>query len=315
MQFMSVTFQQILVMLLLILIGYYLYKSKMLNASGVNQLTGILLDVIFPVLVLSSFMGMTSDEQIKNFLIVGGLAIFSYLITILAANLLVRPKKGKDFCLERFCTIFPNNGFMGIPVISALLGKEAICYATSFICIGNAILWTYGISLMGGIQGSSPKEKVIKILGNRSMVAFFLGIIIAVSQYLLHYSIPTFISDTCAHLGNMNTPLAMFIVGTVLAQNDIGSALKSRAAYRIMFLSNFFIPLLILGIYVFLPIPTELKLNNLISISCPVSSAAVIFSNKFNKDNMYVTQIFILSNVMTLFSMPAILGLAVLAFH
>lgn len=45
---------------------------------------------------------------------------------------------------------FSNAGFMGFPLVTAVLGGDAVFYAAGFVALLNALQWTYGQTKLSG---------------------------------------------------------------------------------------------------------------------------------------------------------------------
>lgn len=67
-------------------------------------------------------------------------------LSILVSHLVFR-KNGShaNFADKRFCVVFTNCGFMGLPLLDALYGSEGLFLGSAFIMVNNLLLWTYGV--------------------------------------------------------------------------------------------------------------------------------------------------------------------------
>ena len=80
---------QMIILFILVIIGYYLSKKKMMDADFDRKLSGLVINVTCPSLILSSVMGDTlPDKELILPLLAVGFA--TYVILIGAAFLLPR---------------------------------------------------------------------------------------------------------------------------------------------------------------------------------------------------------------------------------
>ena len=138
--------QQILVMVAMMSIGIALVKTKMLNSSGVGQLSNIAMYVATPAVIIQAFAIDYSKEQLVNGLWVAAFFSLALLISAIVAYFVC----GSADKVGQYAVIFSNTGFVGIPIIQSLLGPEYVFYVTMTMAVGTFVLWTYGIYLMSG---------------------------------------------------------------------------------------------------------------------------------------------------------------------
>ena len=109
---------QMIILFILVIIGYYLSKKKMMDADFDRKLSGLVINVTCPSLILSSVMGDTLPDRklILPLLIVG---FVTYVLLIGAAFLLPRylPVKSSDRGIYSFMLAFGNVGFIDIPLL------------------------------------------------------------------------------------------------------------------------------------------------------------------------------------------------------
>ena len=72
---------QMIILFILVIIGYYLSKKKMMDADFDRKLSGLVINVTCPSLILSSVMGDTlPDKKLILPLLVVGFATYVVLI-------------------------------------------------------------------------------------------------------------------------------------------------------------------------------------------------------------------------------------------
>ena len=295
---------QVFIMFLLISIGFICFKIKIIDEVGTVQMTDVLLKIVFPSVILTAFTVTPTEEKLKMFLIALALTFISHILGIIVSYMFIRKKHdGLDTEIERFSVIYTNNGFMGIPLIGTLLGEEGVFYATAFVCIGNLFTWTHGVGIMSNKSGGKSDISLLRIITSPAIVAFIIGMIL----FIFRVSLPQDITKLITFTSNMNTPLAMFIVGAVLAQTNIITAFKDLKVYKIVLLTNLLVPMIAVCIYAFLPIDNNLILNNIISTACPVSCLTVIFAKKYKRDFEYASKLFTVSNILTIITLPIVI--------
>lgn len=151
MELALILLKQIAVMFLLMSIGYFLFVTKKITLQGNKELGTFLITIILPSSILKSYITEFSEEKLQGLL-------FSFVAAILALTISVfvsRVVFGNRQKIEHFGTAFSNAGFIGIPLVKATVGDEAVFYIASFVALLNILQWTYGVIIM-----SENKEAV-----------------------------------------------------------------------------------------------------------------------------------------------------------
>lgn len=299
MEFMSVLIQQVIIMFLLMLIGVLLFRFKKLTVQGSKELGHVLVYVIMPGVVINAYMTEFSMERLRGLLLS---FLFSALALILA--MVISAVIFKKHPIENFGTAFSNAGFMGIPIVQAVLGTEAVFYVSAFVALLNLLQWTYGVFV---ITKDKRQISAKKILTNPILISMVVGIIL----FLIPVDIPHVISGTTSLIAGMNAPVAMISIGTYLAQTKLSQLFCDKAAWASAFVRLIVIPALTLALLTAVPENYDtLKLAILIVAAAPVGSNVAIFAQIHNKDYTQAVKSICLSTVCSLFSIPLVMWAA-----
>lgn len=299
MEFMSVLVQQVVIMFLLMLIGFILFRTKKLGVQGSKELGNVLVYVIMPGVVINAYMTEFSMERLKGLVLAFGFSILALGLAMAISALLF-----KKHPIENFGTAFSNAGFMGIPIVQAVLGSEAVFYVSAFVALLNLLQWTYGVFV---ITKDKRQISAKKIVTNPILISMVIGIIL----FLIPVEIPYVVSGTVSLVAGMNAPIAMISLGTYLAQTTPRQMVCDKTAWISAFVRLFFIPLVTL--LVLTPLPENyqvLKMAILIVAATPVGSNVAIFAQIHNKDYTQAVKSVCLSTLCSLVSIPLILGAA-----
>lgn len=156
---------QMIILFILVIIGYYLSKKKMMDADFDRKLSGLVINVTCPSLILSSVMGDTlPDKELILPLLAVGFA--TYVILIGAAFLLPRylPVRPSDRGIYSFMLAFGNVGFIGYPIVASIFGASAVFYASILNFPSTLLIFVFGTLFISGGQGKCAST------GGRSIV-------------------------------------------------------------------------------------------------------------------------------------------------
>ncbi|MCI8769421.1 MAG: hypothetical protein HFH21_17085 [Ruminococcus sp.] len=300
MEIVVLLLRQNLVMLVYMMIGYFLYKKKLVSAGGSADIGRILLYIVMPAAILKSYLADFSQERLEGLFVSFLAALLSLLLSIAAARIAFSKEQG----IERFGAAFSNAGFIGIPLVQMTLGEEAVFYVSSYVALLNILQWTYGLVT---ITGDRSLISVKRLRTNPILLSFLAGI----ALFLLPVSLPETAENVVGTIAAMNGPLAMIVLGVYLGQVPLRSLFSGRVVYRCALVRLIVIPVLTMALlFVFPEKYHMLKLTILIAASAPVGSNVSIFAQLYGQDYMQSVKEVTLSTLLCIITLPLILGIA-----
>ncbi len=302
---------QVLVLFMLMCVGFFAAKLNMIDSHSAKKMTDILFNIVTPCIIIISFQLKATPELMKGL----GVAFLSAVATIVGGMLIARILfKRKRIPLEaskvmRFATIYSNCGFMGLPLLYAIVGSQGVFYGSIYVAVFNTLSWSHGIALYGGHQDN---KNFVKILLNPGIVGVFIGL----TLFLFSIKLPNVLFGADAHsgalyfLGSMNTPLSMLIIGSIIASTDLKKLFTEKLTYLPVLFKNIVIPLLTLFALKLIGVSGPLLLSCLIPVACPSAGATVIFAEKFNGDTALASKTMTISTLFSILTIPAIIAIA-----
>ena len=300
--------KQVIVMFLLLLTGFVLYKKKIVSDDGKKQITNIVLYVVTPCLIISTYQMDYDSETAKNIVLGLIMSAAGITLSIIVANIVRIKAKKESLATERFAMTFSNCGFMGIPLINSVFAEIGVLYCTTYVTMFNLFCWTYGIMLM-----DSNKEKRKKTLAERIKplcTTTIFAIIAGLVMYFSGIKLPKTINTTVDYIASMNTPLAMIVSGIYIAQSDILGAFKKLRVYFLTFVKCIVIPLIYMLCIIPLPLDYTLRMSMLICMSCPTAANTMLFANRFGGDEKQGSYVFTFTTLISVVTIPLVMFIA-----
>ena len=299
MKFAILLFNQNLIMLFYLLIGYFLMRRKLVGLQGSSDIARLLLYIVMPTAILNSYQTTFTMEKLKalgSFFCrrTGAFPFYPFKPFVFfsrSGNRTVRR------CLFQ-CRIYRD------PLVQMTFGNEAVFYVSSFVALLNILQWTYGVMLLTGDRKYLSFQK---IRTNPIVLSFLGGLLL----FILPFSLPEIISGPIRTLASMNGPLAMIVLGTYLAQIPLRSLWRDRTAYKCTFVRLIVIPLFTMLLFLLLPADLHtLKLTILIAASAPVGSNVAIFAQLYDQDYVGAVREVCLSTLLCIVTLPLLIGIA-----
>ncbi len=292
--------QQVVTLFILIGIGVACGKLKLLDGKAVKAMANLVLYIATPCVIIKSCVREFDATLLKGFGVVALVAVLNHLALILVARLAFRDKDEGRRRVLRFATVFANAGYMALPLQQALLGEVGVFYGAAYIIVFNVILWTYGIVEMGGSQVKLTPKSLI----NPGTVGVILGLII----FLCQIPVPAFITDAVGHMGNLNTPIPMLIVGYYLGQTNLKAAVKDGRSYLCLALRLVVMPVAVLAILLLCGLRGDVLTACMICISTPVATATTMMATRYETEPLLSVNLVSMSTLLSMITMPTIIA-------
>ena len=235
------------------------------------------------------------------------ISALSMFISIAITYGLFRKEPDERKKVLRFCIVFSNAGFMGIPLIQAIVGETGVIYGSFFVVVFNVISWTYGYQMMSGGQKISLKV----IFLNPGVV----GIAIGLPIFFFNLQMPAIITEPIGFLSNLNTPLAMLVVGTYIAKVDLKSLVSDIGVYKVGIFRLIISPLIFLGALILIKPTPDMMLSCMIQASAPVAANAVLFAVQFKRDSALASKSVAVTTILSIITIPIFVILAQLVIQ
>ena len=301
--------KQMIVLFLLMATGFICRKIGLLNEEASKKLSGLVVNVANPALILSSGINPVSPLGGLELLKIFCLAISVYIATILVAVLFscLLPVSEKDRGLYQAMMIFSNIGFMGFPLISAIYGEHAMVMATAFLIPYNILIYTFGIHVIAGKSEGGKEKKtsameIIKKILNVGILACILSIVL----YMTQVHVPSVIEDTVDYLGSLAAPLSMIIIGDSLTTIKIKELLSDWKLLLFSVVSLLVVPAAGILLLKTCGITGELLGVCMIMLATPVGSMNVMLAQQYGGDSKLVSKGVALTTVLSVITIPLV---------
>lgn len=293
----------VLTLLLLIGVGFFLAKKGMLSKATLSQLSKVLLYVVCPAIMIDSLIAeKRNGETVRGLLIAGAVLVGTYVLNMVLIQAFFRKKAPENRGVLRFASIYGNTGFMGIPLVQAVLGESGMLIAVTCLVVFNISIWTHGAVLIGGKERASLKRALL----NPGTIGFLIAIVI----FAFGIRLPGPIVNAVGFMGNLNTPLAMVIIGGQMAAVDLKSLFKDTRLYATALIKLLVMPLV--SLVVLLPFGLEPVVLIAVTIlaGCPTAGATSLMCETMGKDSSLGAPMVTLSTIFSVITLPVVAAVA-----
>jgi predicted permease len=319
-QIFSVTFP----FFALVLCGYLAARRRLLPLEAIPGLNGFVLFFALPCM-LYRFGASTPIAQLLDYSV--------FLIWLLCALLMVgftiavtlnRRIRWNDAAFGALVAAFPNSGFMGVPLLVALLGAQAAAPVIVGMLVDMVITTSLCIAL-SRLDGADKhgtavalKNALRGMLTNPMPWAILLG---GLASYL-QFELPGPVHQTVGLLADAASPVALFTIGAVLARSQIlGTESKHppiplRDYLPVAVFKLLLHPLLVLllglaAMQLGAPLAPFALTVMVLAAALPSASNVSLLAERFGADNGRIARIILVSTAVAFLSFSGAVSLMV----
>ncbi|MBQ7859182.1 MAG: AEC family transporter, partial [Faecalibacterium sp.] len=217
------------VLFLYMLVGIYVRRKGILTDHARDKITDLLVDVLLPCMIFDSFnMEFTMDTLYQS-----GTAITTAAsvaaVALLLGKVLYNNCEPRKRTILRYGTLVTNSGFAGLPVLSSMYGAQGLLIGSMFIIPNRILVWSAGTAMFTQDGGGSPWAVIKKVAKHPSLIAVYLGLIRMFTQLPM----PSFVDKAVDGLGGCTSPLALMLVGSILADVEVKDVVEGKIFYMI----------------------------------------------------------------------------------
>jgi len=307
----SIVAGQVVIMFVLICLGILCSKTGIFTENATGPCTDLLLLVVAPAIIIGRFLRPMESGSLRLVLLSAAVVIGANLLAIGLSVLLIRKREGTRYSVERVAASACNAGFIGIPLVTAALGEEAMIYAAIFVALFQIFTWTFWAKELGGDRYQITAKK---LLVNPPIISIAVGF----ACILLHITLPSLAITALDYLANLNTGLSMLIMGVFLSNLKPRELLLDRHALWALFLRLVLIPAAIVGVLHLLGAAGgwgegayTAVMADVIGCSCPSAVLVILMSKRTGRcDPRYGASLVAASTALSLLTLPLLVGFA-----
>jgi malonate transporter and related proteins len=291
----------------LVLCGYLAGRARLLPEAAIPGLNIFVLFFALPCMLFRFGASLPVAQVINPVVLV--ITLIAAVVLVFATIALTRSDEVPmmDASLGALTVVWPNTGFMGVPLLVALLGPAAAgpvittllldLFFTSSLCIALA-------QAQGGDAGGTRAGMVRLLKGtlaNPLPAAIALGLLFS----SLDLRLPGPLDTIVRMLGDAASPVALFAIGTVLWR--AGQHVHTRTPVRLFLplaLAKLVVhPLVVLGLGVAaiklgFPLDSFTLTVIVLAAGLPSASSVSLLAERYGADNGRITRIIISSTVL-----------------
>jgi len=298
-------YRVILKLIILIGLGFFLQRRKILNQENIDFLATFLINITLPSLIFVNLIENFTFENNPPLFLFLGLSLIIFLTGVFWGSILVFLTKEKILSKEVISLIsFQNCGYLPMNIIYFLFPspeKERFLNFTFLYILGfNILMWSVGSFLI-----FKKKEERFKLnsLLNPPVLAILLAL--GIKKFFSSLVVPQVIISPLKMLGQMSFVVSLLVLGAGLSQ--IGFLHITKKILQIISISIvklFLIPFLFFIFIAKFRFYTALGFFIILQACMPSAVSLPIITKEKQADYRFSSQVVFFTHIFSLITIP-----------
>ena len=305
----QILLKMMITMFLLCAAGYVARKTGIIDSAFSKKLSTLIIKIGQPFLIIAAIIGTeySKDKLVSGFTVIGiGTACHAVmaLIAVIYSRHIKDINKAK---ITKFSLVFANCGFLGLPVVGALLGNEGLFLGAFYQIPFQLFVWSYGMIVFARGRDDikiNPKSLIL----NYGMIPCFIGI----ALYMLkpYFTLPDFITSSFNYLGSLCTPVSQLIIGGLIALHPFRVLFSGADKYFASAIKLVVFPLMFALILRLLGVGSTMTLFIVTMSALPCATNSVMFGEMYDIDPEYAAHLVGITSILSVATIPLVVSIA-----
>jgi malonate transporter and related proteins len=305
----------------LVLAGFVAAHRGWLPLPAIGGLNAFVLFFALPAM-LFRFGSTTPIAQLLDGAVFGVWAICALVIVAFTLAVTMNQRiRWNDASLGALVASFPNTGFMGVPLLAALLGPQIVGTAIVTIVLDMVVTSSLCIALSRLDEGRGHGQAAMWDAGKKALQGVVVNplpwaIILGAAASALQWSLPGPLEKTVWLLADAASPVALFTIGAVLARAQLQAnhPMPLSDYLPVVLIKLLLHPVLVLAvgtaaIQLGMKLSVEALTVLVLVAALPSASNVSLLAERFGADNGRIARIILVSTVLAFLSFSAAVAL------
>lgn len=289
-------------------VGFFSLKRNLLSGDGLNALSRLLINIVFPALILSQMLRNFSFSAFSGWWIFPLASLAITLAGLAVGAVLLFFLNGHRHRLQFLSLVaFQNSGYLPLAIVAGMfsgeLAGQIFIYIFLFLLGFDLVIWSFGIWLLTYEHKNS--FRLLKVFSPPAIANLASLLLIALG---LHKFIPQVVLKPVDMLGACTLPLAMFIVGGNIALIRVNK-ISGKTVFLVVLGKLIILPLLGLSVLLRLKLPQLIGLLVVMQLAMPSATSLSLIIRHHNQEDLLISQGIFFTHMVSVLTIPLFLGL------
>ncbi len=298
--------EQVAILYVLVAVGAIADKVGIYTEKVAKSCTDLLFYIITPAVIIQSFCTLEyNPDTVKGLFIAIACGFVLHILSAAISSLVFNKCNMDEGCIYKYSCAYGNCGYMALPLAGAVLGEEGVFYCSAVIISFQIFSFTHGIYTINK-GGEKVKFDFKKLFFNPGVISVIIGL----PLFLLSVKLPNIIASPMNYIASLNTPVAMLIFGTYIANTNFKTIFKNWRIFAVALVKLIILPLILLAAFRLVGISGTLLVALSISAGAPTANNTVMFAAKYDRNTGLASQTVAVVSFISIITLPVMIALA-----
>lgn len=298
--------EQVAILYVLVAVGAIADKVGIYTEKVAKSCTDLLFYIITPAVIIQSFLSLEySPDTVKGLFTALACGFVLHIVSAAISSLVFNKCNIDEGCIYKYSCAYGNCGYMALPLAGAVLGEEGVFYCSAVIISFQIFSFTHGIYTINK-GGEKVKFDLKKLILNPGVISVIIGL----PLFLLSVKLPNIIASPINYIASLNTPVAMLIFGTYIANTNFKTIFKNWRIFAVALVKLIILPLILLTAFRLVGISGTLLVALSISAGAPTANNTVMFAAKYDRNTGLASQTVAVVSFISIITLPVMIALA-----
>lgn len=300
--------EQVAILYILVAIGAIADKTGIYTEKVAKSCTDLLFYIITPAVIIESFFSLDySPDTAKRLFTAMACGLVLHIVSATISSIVFNRCDADKSCIYKYACAYGNCGYMALPLAQAVLGSEGVFYCSAVIISFQIFSFTHGIYVMNkGREGAKVTFGIKQLILNPGV----LSVIVGLPLFLLSVKLPNILSSPIHYIASLNTPVAMLIFGTYIANTRFKTVFKDWRIFCVALVKLIILPLVLMAGFRLVGIKGSLLAALTISAGAPTANNTVMFAAKYDRNTGLASQTVAVVSFISIITLPVMIALA-----
>lgn len=283
----------------MMLIGAWMRHQGVIDENGKKCLTDLCVNIIIPCNIFKSCLIEFNMGIFRSCSLLLLSAVLLQILCLLLNKVVFNRYSQQRKKVLQYSTIVPMSGFLGNPIAEGIYDDLGVLYTSIFLIPMRIVMWSVGTTYFIA-DAAVDKKKVIKnIATHPCLLAVYLGLFFMITQLPL----PKLVTETIRYIGNCNSAITMFIVGTILT--DVKpSEIFQRDTLGFCGFRLIILPAIALAVGLALGLDNTSLGVSVLMTGMPAGATTAIFAARYHSDAPFAARCVVMTTLLSMISLP-----------
>ncbi len=298
--------EQVAILYVLVAVGAIADKVGIYTEKVAKSCTDLLFYIITPAVIIQSFCTLEyNPDTVKGLFTAIACGFALHIVSAAISSLVFNKCNIDEGCIYKYSCAYGNCGYMALPLAGAVLGEEGVFYCSAVIISFQIFSFTHGIYTINK-GGEKVKFDLKKLFLNPGVISVIIGL----PLFLLSVKLPNIIASPMNYIASLNTPVAMLIFGTYIANTNFKTIFKNWRIFAVALVKLIILPLILLAAFRLVGISGTLLVALSISAGAPTANNTVMFAAKYDRNTGLASQTVAVVSFISIITLPVMIALA-----